>query len=207
MCILLAAFCRQSGCKGSLHKHNGNDIFCRCWYWHTSCCPSTYWPFWFLWNILWDPQEQWRCERFACVYYWFLLLIISSMNLTVYTCSSVVTDLFIWLRQLPRDWIFFSNQTLYSMYWTFLESNFTKFSACSKICAYFTDIYLRKCVTESMQSGTELVREICLHVAGNLSNWSSGVQISFWALFVLYEVQLDNIYKYFVWLRWNLTLL
>ena len=54
-----------------------------------------------------------------------------------------------------------------------------------------------------MQSGTELVREICLGVAGNLSNWSSGVQISFWALFVLYEVQLDNIhvYKYFVWLR------
>ena len=60
----------------------------------------------------------------------------------------------------------------------------------------------------SMRSGMKLAREIQLidwSTAGNLSNRSSGVQIpcdictrfgrylySFWALFVLYGVKLDN---------------
>ena len=42
------------------------------------------------------------------------------------------------------------------------------------------DIYLQGMRDTSMRSGTELAREIKLtdwSVAGNLSNWSSGVQI------------------------------
>ena len=71
--------------------------------------------------------------------------------------------------------------------------------------ANFADIYLRGMRDRSMRSGTVLAREIQLNdwsTAGNkanLSNLSSGVQIprdictrSVWALFVLYEVQLDN---------------
>ena len=49
---------------------------------------------------------------------------------------------------------------------------------------------------ELMRSGTELAREIQLtdwSMAGNLSNQSSGVQITLYrVIFVLCEVQLDN---------------
>jgi len=68
----------------------------------------------------------------------------------------------------------------------------------------FTDIYLLGMRDRSMRSGTELAREIQLtdwSTAGNLSNRSSAVQIprfSFWALFVLYKVQLDNNVIYLV---------
>ena len=62
--------------------------------------------------------------------------------------------------------------------------------------ANFADIYLRKMRDRSMQRGMELAWEIQLtdwSAANKLSNRSSGVQIPrFWALFVLYEVQLDN---------------
>ena len=46
--------------------------------------------------------------------------------------------------------------------------------------ANFVDIYLQGMRDRSMRSGTELAREIKLtdwSMAGNLSNWSSGVQI------------------------------
>ena len=46
--------------------------------------------------------------------------------------------------------------------------------------ANFVDIYLQRMRDRSMRSGTELAREIKLtdwSMAGNLSNWSSGVQI------------------------------
>ena len=46
--------------------------------------------------------------------------------------------------------------------------------------ANFVDIYLQGMRDRSMRSGTELSREIHLidwSTAGNLSNWSSGVQI------------------------------
>ena len=46
--------------------------------------------------------------------------------------------------------------------------------------ANFADIYLRGMRDRSMRSGTELAREIQItdwSTAGNLSNWSSGVQI------------------------------
>ena len=65
----------------------------------------------------------------------------------------------------------------------------------------FADICLQGMCDRSMRSGTELAREMQLTywpAAGNLCNRTSGVQIprdilySFWALFVLYEVQLDN---------------
>ena len=72
--------------------------------------------------------------------------------------------------------------------------------------ANFVHIYLQGMRDRSMWSGTELVQEIQLtdwSMAGNLFNQSSGVQIlcdiffSFWALFVLNEVQLDNKMLYF----------
>ena len=71
----------------------------------------------------------------------------------------------------------------------------------------FADIYLRGMRGRSMRSGMELARQIQLTdlpKAGNLSNRCSGVQIprdiyTFWALFVLYEVQLDNTCKYILW--------
>ena len=47
--------------------------------------------------------------------------------------------------------------------------------------ANFADIYLQEMLDTSMRSGTELAREIQLTdwpAAGNLSNRSSGVQIS-----------------------------
>ena len=47
-------------------------------------------------------------------------------------------------------------------------------------CANFLDIYLQGMCDRSMRSRTELVREIKptdWSMAGNLSNWSSGVQI------------------------------
>ena len=47
------------------------------------------------------------------------------------------------------------------------------------VLANFTDTYLQRMRDRSMQSGTELVREIQLAdwlTAGNLSNQSSGVQ-------------------------------
>ena len=46
--------------------------------------------------------------------------------------------------------------------------------------ANFVDIHSQGMRDRSMQSGTELAREIKLNdwsMAGNLSNWSSGVQI------------------------------
>ena len=46
--------------------------------------------------------------------------------------------------------------------------------------ASFADIYLEGIRDRSMRSGTELAREIQLtnwSTVGNLSNWSSGVQI------------------------------
>ena len=46
--------------------------------------------------------------------------------------------------------------------------------------ANFADIYLRGMRDRNLRSGTELAREIQLtdwSTAGNLSNWSSGVQI------------------------------
>ena len=46
--------------------------------------------------------------------------------------------------------------------------------------ANFVDIYLQGMRDRSMQSETELAREIKVtdwSMAGNLSNWSSGVQI------------------------------
>ena len=62
--------------------------------------------------------------------------------------------------------------------------------------ANFADIYLRGMRDRSMRSGAELAREIQLtdwSTAGRLSNRSSGVQLySFWSLFVLYDVQLNN---------------
>ena len=64
--------------------------------------------------------------------------------------------------------------------------------------ANFADIYLREMRDGSMRSGTELAREIQVTDWSKSGNLSNRVQIprvylySFWALFVLYEVQLDN---------------
>ena len=61
--------------------------------------------------------------------------------------------------------------------------------------AYFADIYLRGMRDKSVRSGTELTREIQTCLTGPLE-YKYRVY-SFWALFVLYEVQLDNKICYF----------
>ena len=66
--------------------------------------------------------------------------------------------------------------------------------SCGQIARIFV---LQGMRDRSMRRGTKVAPEIQQtdwSTAGNLSNWSSGVQIprDIWALFVLYEGQLDN---------------
>ena len=71
--------------------------------------------------------------------------------------------------------------------------------------ANFADIYLRGMRDRSMRSRMELAREIQLTdwLTANKPVWpvlwstnTAWYLYSFWALFVLYEVQLDNKYWY-----------